>query len=116
MEREYKLKVSDKLERITDSKQLKEVKMAIITYDTPGILHTKCIYPPKMPDWQDWEKLWIYESAGYEISDVFWDHITWYPLAEGMTMAELETTVRQMLLQFPPYPSEVYDIHRLGAA
>jgi hypothetical protein len=88
--------------------------MAIVEVVPPGIMWEKCIYAPKMPLWSTWEKLVVIASSGgtVSISDAFWNY-EWYPLPEGMEMAELEATVRQI---YPQFPEGVYEIHAYGAA
>jgi hypothetical protein len=96
---------------------IEETKMAIVEYVPPGIWYQKCVYAAKPEWWTEpnvWQKLVVVESAGGTtgISDLFWEYM-WYPLTEGMTIEELELTVRQI---YPQFPDGVYEIHQLGAA
>lgn len=90
----------------------KETEVAFDNYLGPCILHEKCVYKP---EWSTYERLVVIEDGfNMDVSPAFWE-VTHYPLLEGMTLEELEVTVRDLYPQFPPYPSEVYEIHRLGA-
>jgi hypothetical protein len=101
----------NKLKEIPTTKEAE--KVAIVEFAAPGIMWEKCIYAPKMPLWSAWEKLVVADCTGtLGLSDLFWQY-EWYPLPEGMEMAELEATVRQIYPQFPP---DIYEIHAYGVA